>query len=128
MSTQLPIFFLLLHLSAAFLVKVKARGLFMVLINPALINMGTTGYGLAGRRIRDEVISAFHTTYYLRTLPWGAVTRCLVAETFICHVFEFLFFTVNVGRCFVAPAHGGRINPCRSHGKLACCRVRHTVK
>ena len=49
----------------------------MILVNPELINMGTTGYGLAGRRIRDEIISAFHTTYYLRTLPWGAVTRCV---------------------------------------------------
>lgn len=55
--------------------QVDERGQFLVLINPALINMGTTGYGLAGRRIRDEVISAFYTTYYLRTLPWGAVTR-----------------------------------------------------
>lgn len=47
----------------------------MVLVNPELINMGTTGYGLAGRRIRDEIISAFSTSYYLRTLSWGAVTR-----------------------------------------------------
>ena len=49
----------------------------MVLVNPALINMGTTGYGLAGRRIRDEIISKFKTSYYLRTLPWGAVTKCV---------------------------------------------------
>lgn len=49
----------------------------MILVNPELINMGTTGYGLAGRRIRDEIISTFQTTYYLRTLPWGAVTRCV---------------------------------------------------
>lgn len=49
----------------------------MILVNPELINMGTTGYGLAGRRIRDEIISTFDTTYYLRTLPWGAVTRCV---------------------------------------------------
>ncbi|CAM9478108.1 unnamed protein product [Ectocarpus fasciculatus] len=55
--------------------KIEARGQFMVLVNPALINMGTTGYGLAGRRIRDEIISTFQTTYYLRTLPWGAVTK-----------------------------------------------------
>lgn len=62
------------------MVQVEEKGQFMVLINPALINMGTTGYGLAGRRIRDEIISAFHTTYYLRTLPWGAVTRCVIAR------------------------------------------------
>eukprot|EP00752_Nemacystus_decipiens_P010374 g9244.t1 len=55
--------------------KVESMGQFMVLVNPALINMGTTGYGLAGRRIRDEIISRFRTTYYLRTLPWGAVTK-----------------------------------------------------
>ncbi|CAM9713639.1 unnamed protein product [Laminaria digitata] len=55
--------------------KVEAQGQFMVLVNPALINMGTTGYGLAGRRIRDEIISKFQTSYYLRTLPWGAVTK-----------------------------------------------------
>ncbi|CAN0411208.1 unnamed protein product, partial [Ectocarpus fasciculatus] len=55
--------------------QIEARGQFMVLVNPALINMGTTGYGLAGRRIRDEIISTFQTTYYLRTLPWGAVTK-----------------------------------------------------
>lgn len=55
--------------------QVESRGQFMVLINPELINMGTTGYGLAGRRIRDEIISTFHTSYHLRTLPWGAVTR-----------------------------------------------------
>lgn len=53
----------------------------MVLVNPALINMGTTGYGLAGRRIRDEIISRFRTTYYLRTLPWGAVTKCVFFGT-----------------------------------------------
>ncbi|CAM9632036.1 unnamed protein product [Ascophyllum nodosum] len=55
--------------------KIEEKEQFMILVNPELINMGTTGYGLAGRRIRDEIISAFHTTYYLRTLPWGAVTR-----------------------------------------------------
>lgn len=52
----------------------------MVLVNQALINMGTTGYGLAGRRVRDEIISRFRTTYYLRTLPWGAVTRCVLRD------------------------------------------------
>jgi Domain of unknown function (DUF1995) len=48
---------------------------FMILVNPELVNMGTTGYGLAGRRIRDLVLSTFNSAYYLRTLAWGAVTK-----------------------------------------------------
>ncbi|CAM9225651.1 unnamed protein product [Choristocarpus tenellus] len=54
--------------------KISHGNTFMVLVNPELINMGTTGYGLAGRRVRDEILSIFQTCYYLRTLPWGAVT------------------------------------------------------
>jgi Domain of unknown function (DUF1995) len=48
---------------------------FMILVNPELVNMGTTGYGLAGRRIRDLVLATFNSAYYLRTLAWGAVTK-----------------------------------------------------
>mmetsp|Transcript_38135 Transcript_38135/g.55954 ORF Transcript_38135/g.55954 Transcript_38135/m.55954 type:complete len:358 (-) Transcript_38135:330-1403(-) len=47
----------------------------VLLVNPELVNMGVTGYGMAGRRIRDRINSAFQTVYYLRTLEWGALTR-----------------------------------------------------
>jgi hypothetical protein len=53
----------------------EEAGQFVILVNPALVNMGTTGYGLAGRRIRNLVLSKFTTVYYLRTLEWGAVSR-----------------------------------------------------
>ncbi|CAN0336671.1 unnamed protein product, partial [Phaeothamnion confervicola] len=35
--------------------EVAALDQFCVLINPELVNMGTTGYGLAGRRMREDV-------------------------------------------------------------------------
>lgn len=85
-------------------------GQFMVLVNPALINMGTTGYGLAGRRIRDEIISRFQTTYYLRTLPWGAVTKC---------VFEILQGPAHDG----APFRETKNQVCREPNLFNCfCR------
>jgi hypothetical protein len=37
--------------------------------------MGVTGFGLAGRLLRERLIDALTHTYYLRTLPWGAITR-----------------------------------------------------
>jgi Domain of unknown function (DUF1995) len=57
---------------------------FMILVNPELVNMGTTGYGLAGRRIRDLVLATFNSAYYLRTLAWGAVTKRCAQYTTIC--------------------------------------------
>ncbi|KAG5177121.1 hypothetical protein JKP88DRAFT_258823 [Tribonema minus] len=57
--------------------EVAAAGQFMLLVNPELVNMATTGYGLAGRRIRDLVLAKFTSAYYLRTLTWGAVAKRL---------------------------------------------------
>jgi len=44
-------------------------------VNPKLVNMGVTGYGMAGRMLRERLIDPLEYTYYLRTLPWGALTR-----------------------------------------------------
>ena len=37
--------------------------------------MGVTGFGLAGRLLRERLIDGLTHTYYLRTLSWGAMTR-----------------------------------------------------
>ena len=34
-----------------------------------------TGFGMAGRRLRERLIDGLVPAYYLRTLPWGALTR-----------------------------------------------------
>jgi hypothetical protein len=46
-----------------------------VFVNPNLVDMGVTGFGMAGRLLRERLIDPLVTTYYLRTLPWGALTR-----------------------------------------------------
>jgi hypothetical protein len=46
-----------------------------VFVNPNLVDMGVTGFGLAGRMLRERLIDPLQSTYYLRTLPWGALTR-----------------------------------------------------
>lgn len=46
-----------------------------VFVNPVLVDMGVTGFGLAGRMLRERLIDNLMPTYYLRTLPWGALTR-----------------------------------------------------
>lgn len=46
-----------------------------VFVNPLLVDMGVTGFGLAGRMLRERLIDNLMPTYYLRTLPWGALTR-----------------------------------------------------
>jgi hypothetical protein len=46
-----------------------------VFVNPILVDMGVTGFGMAGRMLRDRLIDPLMPTYYLRTLPWGALTR-----------------------------------------------------
>jgi len=46
-----------------------------VFVNPLLVDMGVTGFGMAGRMLRDRLIDPLMPTYYLRTLPWGALTR-----------------------------------------------------
>jgi len=47
----------------------------IVLINPDLVDMGITGYGMAGRLIRERLLDTFTTIYYLRTLELGALTK-----------------------------------------------------
>ena len=54
----------------------RGDGLLMsVMLNPLLVDMGVTGFGMAGRRLRERLIDGLVPAYYLRTLPWGALTR-----------------------------------------------------
>jgi hypothetical protein len=46
-----------------------------VFVNPNLVDMGVTGFGMAGRLLRERLIDNLVNTYYLRTLTWGALTR-----------------------------------------------------
>jgi hypothetical protein len=46
-----------------------------VFVNPNLVDMGVTGFGMAGRLLRERLIDKLTFTYYLRTLQWGALTR-----------------------------------------------------
>jgi hypothetical protein len=46
-----------------------------IFVNPNLVDMGVTGFGMNGRRLRERLLDALVDTYYLRTLPWGALTR-----------------------------------------------------
>ena len=43
--------------------------------NPILVDMGVTGFGMAGRMLRERLIDPLPYAYYLRTLQWGALTR-----------------------------------------------------
>lgn len=47
-----------------------------IMVNPLLVDMGVTGFGMAGRRLRERLIDGLIPAYYLRTLAWGALTRC----------------------------------------------------
>lgn len=47
----------------------------IVLLNPELVDMGTTGFGYAGRMLKDRVLSKLTQAYYLRTLDTGALAR-----------------------------------------------------
>ena len=47
----------------------------IVFVNPNLVDMGVTGFGMAGRRLRERLLDTLTQVYYLRTLPWGALTR-----------------------------------------------------
>lgn len=49
--------------------------LMSIMINPLLVDMGVTGFGMAGRRLRERLIDGLVPAYYLRTLSWGAITR-----------------------------------------------------
>lgn len=46
-----------------------------VLVNPNLVDMGVTGFGMAGRMLRERLLDKLARTYYLRTLSWGALAR-----------------------------------------------------
>ena len=46
-----------------------------VFVNPNLVDMGVTGFGMAGRMLRERLLDGLVGTYYLRTLAWGALTR-----------------------------------------------------
>jgi Domain of unknown function (DUF1995) len=46
-----------------------------VFVNPNLVDMGVTGFGMAGRMLRERLLDGLTGTYYLRTLAWGALTR-----------------------------------------------------
>eukprot|EP00980_Cylindrotheca_fusiformis_P017353 scaffold5380_cov131-Cylindrotheca_fusiformis.AAC.30 len=46
-----------------------------VFVNPNLVDMGVTGFGMAGRRLRERLLDGLVDAYYLRTLQWGALTR-----------------------------------------------------
>ncbi len=49
--------------------------LLTVFVNPNLVDMGVTGFGMAGRMLRERLLDGLENTYYLRTLAWGALTR-----------------------------------------------------
>jgi len=46
-----------------------------IFVNPLLVDMGVTGFGMAGRLLRERLIDPLVNVYYLRTLQWGALTR-----------------------------------------------------
>ena len=46
-----------------------------IFLNPNLVDMGVTGFGMAGRLLRERLLDDLTVAYYLRTLSWGALTR-----------------------------------------------------
>uniref|UniRef100_A0A7S2PCV2 DUF1995 domain-containing protein n=1 Tax=Leptocylindrus danicus TaxID=163516 RepID=A0A7S2PCV2_9STRA len=59
------------------LYKTEAGGniVLSVFLNPNLVDMGVTGFGMAGRMLRERLLDDLAVSYYLRTLQWGALTR-----------------------------------------------------
>jgi hypothetical protein len=53
----------------------STQQLLTVFVNPILVDMGVTGFGMAGRMLRERLIDKLMGVYYLRTLQWGALTR-----------------------------------------------------
>jgi hypothetical protein len=53
----------------------RQSSLVSIFINPLLVDMGVTGFGYAGRRLRERLLDTLVGVYYLRTLPNGALTR-----------------------------------------------------
>jgi len=56
--------------------EMEAENLLLtVFVNPNLVDMGVTGFGMAGRMLRERLLDGLTNVYYLRTLQWGALTR-----------------------------------------------------
>ena len=53
----------------------KAPTTIVVVINPELINLQSTGYGLVGRELRDMVANTFNTAFALKSYPDGALWK-----------------------------------------------------
>ena len=53
----------------------STQQLMSVFVNPVLVDMGVTGFGMAGRMLRERLLDPLMGVYYLRTLQWGALTR-----------------------------------------------------
>ena len=48
----------------------------LVMFNPKLVNMLTTGYGVVGRDLRNLLAREFEAAVVLQTLPNGSVISC----------------------------------------------------
>ena len=53
----------------------KAPGTLVVLVNPKLVDMQSTGYGLVGRELRDMVTNSFASAFALKSYAAGALYR-----------------------------------------------------
>ena len=53
----------------------EAPGTLVVLANPKLVDMQSTGYGLVGRELRDMVTNTFANAFALKSYPEGALYR-----------------------------------------------------
>lgn len=51
-----------------------------IVVNPDLVDMGVTGLSLNARTLRERVIDAFETTYFLRVYGWGVLLRSYPGE------------------------------------------------
>jgi Domain of unknown function (DUF1995) len=47
---------------------------FILFVNPQLVDMGVTGFGYAGRLLRERLLDPLQQIYYLRTLPAAMMT------------------------------------------------------
>lgn len=53
----------------------RAPGTLVLVVNPKLIDMQSTGYGLVGRELRDMVTNTFNVAFALKSLVDGATYR-----------------------------------------------------
>lgn len=56
-------------------VEERSPGTLVLLVNPKLVDMQSTGYGLVGRELRDMVTSTFAVAYALKSYALGASYR-----------------------------------------------------